>query len=111
MASRPKRQLPGRPRHRPRRAVVDAVLAAVAANLAIYAGWTQSTTLRVLAALAFLLVTGAGVVAHVGLRPRMQASLPAKGDFPLFCGRGRGLGELPAPHTQRPSPPPPCPPP
>jgi hypothetical protein len=101
MTSRPKRQLTERRRHRPRRAVVDAVLAAVAANVAIYAGWTQSTTLRVLAAMAFLFVTGAGVVAHVGLRPRVQPSLPAKGDFPFFCGRERELGELQERHDRR----------
>ena len=76
------------------------MLGAIAANLAIYAGWSQSTTLRVLAAGAFLLVTVAGVVVHVGLRPGVQSSFPSKEDIPFFRGRARELNELLERHRQ-----------
>ena len=85
---------PGR-RHFP---VLDAILAAVAANLAVYAGWAQTTLLRLVAALALVVVTAAGVIAHLdrfpAFRRRGPSSLPQEVELPFFCGRVRRTRRL-----------------
>ena len=73
---------------------MDAALGVLAANLGVLAGWMQSTLLRTVVGVAFFLVTTAGVVAHLRLRPRVPSSLPSKGNIPFFKGRTRELDEL-----------------
>ena len=81
-------------RRRPPRALVEAVLGVLAANLGVLAGWTQSTTLRVVVGGAFLLVTIAAVVVHQRLKPVVPRSLPSKDNIPFFRGRAEELSEL-----------------
>jgi hypothetical protein len=90
----------GHQRRRPPRALVDAALGVLAANLGVLAGWTQSTPLRVVVGGAFLLVTIAGVIVHQRLKPTVPTSLPAKGNIPFFKGRNKELSELERRHNQ-----------
>src|SRR5712692_1255172 len=113
------RRVPGVPGHRPHRAVVNAVLAGLAANVGVYAGWTQSSELRIVCAVTFLLLTSATVVSSVGprtarppggssartrrprLRPHVPKWLSSKADVPFFRGREKELRELQERHRQR----------
>jgi tetratricopeptide (TPR) repeat protein len=85
--------------------VVDAIFAAAAVNLAVYAGWVQSTQLRASAAVALLLVTTVGLIAHIGpfpaLRAHAPATLPQGVKLALFCGREKELAKLLDLHEQQ----------
>jgi hypothetical protein len=104
---------------RAHRTIVNSALAVAAANVAVYAGWEQSTRLRALAAGIFLLLTSAGLLTTVSTgtdghtsdsavrapsrrrRPQVQASLLPKEDAPHFHGREKELRELQERHRQR----------
>ncbi len=88
-------------RRRVSRGLVDAVAGLLAANLGVLAGWTQSTPLRLVIGTAFFLVTAAGLVAHLRLRPRIPVSLPSSGNIPFFRGRSAELEELEKRHQGR----------
>src|SRR5260370_33426218 len=99
MPGRRSRQVTGK-RRPPSRALVDAALGVLAANLGVLAGWTQSALLRVVVGAAFFVVTIVGVVVHLRLRPHVPASLSSQSNIPFFSGRTTELDELDKRHQQ-----------